>query len=237
MSHIENESTTGSETANASETLAESVSETNRNPAQKRTHEEAAAAEADGSPTSSDTDENSTKRARTNDDDGDENETVTSKMVVSTLKNCIQLLHELTHIQPIKYETVSMEGPAHKPIFKYSLNFKINQRPVCFYVKANSIKSARKLVSLKALNYLVKLGSFFKTGLLNEFYRRAVDYEIKSLNIDRAVINDYSLENANLADAADVSSSADESVSNIDYADNNQDVEQNSVEINLKKVM
>ena len=39
------------------------------------------------------------------------------------LKNAVQQIYEINEIQPIEYDLVSMDGPAHKPNFTYSLSF------------------------------------------------------------------------------------------------------------------
>ena len=39
------------------------------------------------------------------------------------LKNAVQQIYEINEIQPIEYDLVSMDGPAHKPNLTYSLSF------------------------------------------------------------------------------------------------------------------
>ena len=41
----------------------------------------------------------------------------------AALKSSIQIVYEIKQVQPIKFEMVSSQGPAHKPLFTFKLVF------------------------------------------------------------------------------------------------------------------
>lgn len=108
---------------------------------------------------------------------------------IQPFKNSIQHIHEIVNIQPVKFDLVSNEGPAHKPVFKFRLKFKLYENIISIFASANSTKQAKKIASLKAINFLVKTPNFFHEQEI-EYFGYIIESELKLLNIDQSAIED-----------------------------------------------
>lgn len=120
-------------------------------------------------------------------------------------KNSTQLLNELTGIKSIKYELSEVKGPAHDRMFTVSLRFELDKQLMRFSVSANSARTARKLVSLKALNHVTNLSSYTEiNSKLDDYYKRCVHHELHSLlNMNISVRSDSTLKNLPDGEALD----------------------------------
>jgi hypothetical protein len=102
-------------------------------------------------------------------------------------KTAIQIIHEIKHIQPVKFQLISSEGPAHKPIFKYLLMFCLNNDMKYakeFTGEGNSIKQAKKMASIKGINYLLSLNLLFTPADVT-FLKSVIEMEFKSFNFEK----------------------------------------------------
>lgn len=102
-------------------------------------------------------------------------------------KNSIQYIHEITRIQPIKFDLVCQEGHAHKPIFKFCLSIQIFGKSVSFYSTGASKKNAKVIASLKAIAYLVELPNFFVCQE-KEFFKMLIESEVKIHKIESSML-------------------------------------------------
>jgi hypothetical protein len=99
------------------------------------------------------------------------------------IKNSLSILNEIKQVQPIKFETISKEGPSHEPFFKISLKFTLKQLEQEFFGTGNSIKRARLHASVSALVYLTKTPEFFTPFQLVSHHSSILN-DLKSLNIE-----------------------------------------------------
>jgi dsRNA-specific ribonuclease len=98
------------------------------------------------------------------------------------VKGVLQHLYEVKQIKNIKFEMVSSEGPANSPTFKFNLNFNLCEDVFTFDGEGNSKKLAKKVATIKALLYLIKLPTLF-SPLDGEYIKASVLLEIKASNI------------------------------------------------------
>jgi dsRNA-specific ribonuclease len=112
------------------------------------------------------------------------NDSVDISSAKGALKNAVQQIYEIKEIQPIEYGLVSMDGPAHKPNFNYSLSFKLSDVMHSFYGCGVSKKVAKTIASIKALYFLYRIRNFFSAPGA-DYIHSVILGEMRALNISQ----------------------------------------------------
>jgi len=102
----------------------------------------------------------------------------------AALKSSIQIVYEIKQVQPIKFEMVSSQGPAHKPLFTFKLvfNYTDTDRLKEFCGEGYSKKNAKIMASIRGMHYLVHNQTYFSTND-QEFLKSIMQIDFKSLNL------------------------------------------------------
>ena len=102
----------------------------------------------------------------------------------AALKTSIQIIYEIKQVQPIKFEMVSSQGPAHKPLFTFKLffNYTDSSNLKEFCGEGYSKKNAKIMASIKGMHYLVHNQTYFSSND-QEFLKNIIQLDFKSLNL------------------------------------------------------
>ncbi len=117
--------------------------------------------------------------------------------LVKLSKNPIQKLYEIKAVQPLNYELISEQGPAHEKLFNYLLKFKLNNKLIGFYGNGSSKQIAKKFAAMNALYYLIKLPNSILDEIEIDNIKSILYDEVRSIGFDTKNINIFFNQNEN----------------------------------------